>query len=130
MKMQRYNFNRIGSEISATYGVVNDEGTNALRVHADDYGDRTIFSCRAGYRGQGLAFEDDMINDAGVGGGYLVPDNARRRLTLEVTPPLSDLHLREHVVGIFATALFAEDGPLLDGFCDVPGNIRIGLEAG
>ena len=126
MHITRYRASQAGSEISESYGVVNDETTHALRIHIDDYGDTTILSCRAGYRGEELAFTAEAINDPS--NSYQVRDDKSRRLSVETTPPLVDPDARMLAVGALASALFAEWQPDLSKLAVIPGDLTIGLK--
>lgn len=124
MNIVRYETRKVHQEMHDTYGVVNDSGTRALRVRASDYGKATLLTCNVVYRGENLAFKDSKLSDPSD--RHSPHDSQGRELTLEITPPLTDLEKRQNAVVMYASSVLGlEQGSSIVGIDTIPGNVTI-----
>jgi len=118
MKVTNYSSQEVIGEHHGAYGVVEDGGSRALRVQVDDFGPTTVITCRAGYTGDDLAFDEDVISDPS--GGYIPADPAGRKLSLEIQPPITDAEARLQAVSAFAASIL--DMTRLGELLELPGD--------
>lgn len=124
MEIVRYTADSVGRDAHDEYGVVSDDGTNALRVRAYDTGQVTRILANVAYRGKGLAFNEGDLSDSS--NSHTPADLRGRKLMFEVTPPITDSLQRERAVAAYASAVFSlGEGPLSVNINNINGDVSM-----
>jgi hypothetical protein len=128
MSVNRVRAYRIGKDLQEQYGALSDDGTSALRITATTDVLATFLGCTAGYRGEGLSF-DNTHDISEPRSPYRPQDPQGRRLSVEITPPFIDPDARLQAIAAYAAALFGLESPVtpLATLAAIPGTLRIYL---